>query len=244
MKFLNIAFYQFAKLDALPELRETLRRACADIQNRGELKGTLLISLEGVNGCISGAEACVRELHETLKKVPGLGNLEVKESWSEEVAFPRMLVKIKKEIIPLGLPEIDPLKSTGKRLMPKDFKQWLDEKRDVYVLDTRNDYEIEYGTFEKAQHLDLQNFRQFPERLQALPQELKDKPVVMFCTGGIRCEKATAFAQMAGFKDVYQLEGGILKYFEDCGGAHYQGNCFVFDRRIALDPQLKQASEE
>lgn len=150
-----------------------------------------------------------------------------------------MLVKLKKEIIPMGRPDVSPVEMTGDRIAPVELKKWLDENRDFLLLDTRNDYEVELGTFEKAQHLNLRHFRNFAQKLDLLPPEMKDKPVVMFCTGGIRCEKATAYALKSGFKEVYQLEGGILKYFEECRKDHYDGECFVFDHRRTVDSELK-----
>jgi predicted sulfurtransferase len=153
-----------------------------------------------------------------------------------------MLVKVKKEIIPLGLPSVRPREKTGARLAPRELKRWLDEKRDMVLLDTRNDYEIDHGTFETAMSLRLDHFREFPERLAEVPAELRDKPLVMFCTGGIRCEKASVVAMAQGFREVYQLDGGILKYFEECGGEHYEGRCFVFDRRIAVGSDLAETS--
>lgn len=238
-RYLNLAFYRFASLGdstALVALREELRAYCAGRPYRG----TLLLSGEGINGMLSGEEAALREFQAQLETYAPFRGLEYKESWSSGIAFPRMLVKIKKEIIPLGLPHIDPTQKTGRRLAPKDLKAWLDEGRDFLLVDTRNDYEVDYGTFDQALSFPLKNFRDFPAYLDQLPAEVKDKPVVMFCTGGIRCEKASVVAMESGYREVYQLDGGILKYFEECGGAHYQGNCFVFDRRIAVDTDLAE----
>jgi predicted sulfurtransferase len=206
-------------------------------------KGTILISAEGINGFLAGEEAAIRQFLSEIREEREFADLEVKESWSSEIPFTRMLVKIKREIIPMGRPDVRPTEFTGKRLYPAQFKQWLDENRDIVVLDTRNDYEVEAGTFEKAEHLNLKNFREFGDRLKELPNEVREKPVVMFCTGGIRCEKATALALKEGFKEVYQLEGGILKYFEEVGGAHYRGDCFVFDDRVTVDPELRETGK-
>jgi UPF0176 protein len=171
----------------------------------------------------------------------GLANLTYKKSWSESQPFNRMLVKLKQEIIPLGLPEIQPSQHTAPALPPQLLKQWLDEGMEFTLLDTRNDYEIRLGTFEKATVLDLQHFRDFPSACAAqLPAETKQKPLVMFCTGGIRCEKASVALEQQGYNQVYQLEGGILNYFEQCGSAHYSGDCFVFDKRVALNPSLEE----
>lgn len=239
MNYLNIAFYKFAELGALTERRDILRARCVSLN----LRGTILISAEGINGFLAGEEEPIRQLVSELREEREFSDLEVKESWSSEIPFTRMLVKIKKEIIPMGRPDIRPTEFTGKRLLPVEFKKWLDENRDIVVIDTRNDYEVEAGTFEKAEHFNLKNFREFGDKLKEVPQEKKEKPVVMFCTGGIRCEKATALAAKEGFTDVYQLEGGILKYFELIGGEHYRGDCFVFDDRVTVDPQLKETGK-
>jgi predicted sulfurtransferase len=149
-------------------------------------------------------------------------------------------VRLKKEIISMGCPEIEPEKQTAPHLEPVDFKQWYDEGKDMIVLDTRNDYEIRLGTFEAAMDLGIDHFRQFPEAIKKLPESFKKKPVVTFCTGGIRCEKAAELMKREGFEQVYQLNGGIINYFEQCGGDHYEGECFVFDKRVALDPALQE----
>lgn len=239
MKILNVAFYKFVELDNLAERRALLR---ARAQELG-LRGTILLSLEGINSFLAGEEAAIRQFLQELRSSPEFSELEVKESWSEQIPFSRMLVKLKKEIIPMGRPDIRPSDRTGKRLLAADFKKWLDENRDIVVIDTRNDYEVEAGTFEKAKDFQIRNFRDFGDKLKEVPEETKKKPVVMFCTGGIRCEKATALAMKEGFTDVYQLEGGILKYFEEIGGAHYRGNCFVFDNRVSVDPQLQETGQ-
>jgi predicted sulfurtransferase len=238
-KYLNIAFYKFVELDNLPERRQAMRARCRELGFRG----TILLSAEGINGFLAGEEEVLRQFLSELAAKPEFFKLEVKESWSSQIPFSRMLVKLKKEIISMGRPDIRPTEMTGKRLLPSDFKKWLDENRDIVVLDTRNDYEVEAGTFEKAEHLNLKNFREFGERLKEVPKEKREKPVVMFCTGGIRCEKATALALKEGFTDVYQLEGGILKYFEEIGGAHYKGDCFVFDNRVTVDPELRETGK-
>jgi UPF0176 protein len=236
MRYLNLAFYRFARLEDPFMYRSLFREYCAG----KPFKGTLLFSHEGLNGMMSGEEAALREFQSYLRSLAPFAEIEFKESWSSGIAFPRMLVKVKKEIIPLGMPHIDPTRATGARMAPAELKAWLDEQRDFVLLDTRNDYEVDYGTFDNAVSFGLKNFRDFPEQLRALPEETKDKPLVMFCTGGIRCEKASAVAMEMGFREVYQLEGGILKYFEEVGGDHYQGQCFVFDRRIAVDTDMSE----
>ena len=222
----------------MPELTP-LRERWLERGNNLALKGTILVSPEGVNVALSGPVATVelfeREICSELRITPL-----TKHSFSEASAFKRYLIKIKPEIITLRAPHIDPNRETGKRLHPQELKAWLDQGKDVVLVDTRNTFEAKFGTFHDAVVFDeFQSFNQFPQMLDSLPAADQDKPVVMFCTGGIRCEKATALAMTKGFRHVYQLEGGILKYFEDCGAAHYDGNCFVFDERIAVDPELK-----
>jgi UPF0176 protein len=238
--FLNVAFYQFASITDLRNTRLMIRiRAC-----ELGLKGTILLSDEGINGTLSGDEESVRALIATIEAMPPFKQLIIKESWSHESTHVRMLVKLKKEIIPLGRPDIKPAEFTAQRLFPQELKRWLDEGKDLVLIDTRNEYEIDHGTFKGAVRMGLRHFRNFPRHLKDVEGKipnLKDKTVVMFCTGGIRCEKATALALKEEYKDVYQLEGGILKYFEDCGDAHYEGSCFVFDQRIALKPDLSPA---
>jgi predicted sulfurtransferase len=230
---LNAAFYQFVTLSDLPTLRTGLRARTRELG----LKGTILISEEGINCMLAGAEERLRGFIAELEARSPFRKFDVKESWSEATPFLRMFVKIKKEIIPMGRPDVRPAELTAARLEPKQLKSWLDQGKEVVLLDTRNEYEIQYGTFRGARRMGLKHFRDFSNKLSELSPELRDKPVVMFCTGGIRCEKATALAMKENFKEVYQLEGGILRYFEDCGGAHYDGDCFVFDERVALKPE-------
>jgi predicted sulfurtransferase len=148
---------------------------------------------------------------------------------------------LKKEIISHGLDHIKPAERTGEEITPTEFKQWLDEGREVAIIDTRNDYEIRLGTFENALDLNIKSFRAFPKAVESLPDSMKDTPVVMFCTGGIRCEKASVVMMDAGFSNVKQLKGGILGYFEEVGGQHWDGDCFVFDHRVALSAELEQS---
>jgi len=167
-----------------------------------------------------------------------LHDLAVKESFSREQPFNRMLVKIKREIIPFGVAGIDPRSYTSPRLSASELKRWIDEGRSFTLLDTRNDFEVHAGTFQNALAIGIDDFRQFPAAVERLPETLKNQPVVTFCTGGIRCEKAAPYLESVGFREVYQLDGGILKYLETCGGEHYEGDCFVFDQRVALNDKL------
>jgi RluA family pseudouridine synthase len=234
----NIAAYRFAELTGLRALRDELRRLTGD---QG-LRGTILLSPEGINIFVAGSREGIDALLRRVKSIPGLENLPVKESFSDAKPFTRMLVKIKREIIAFGVDGIDPRRYTSRRLPAEELKRWLDEGRPVTLLDTRNNFEVQTGTFENAMAIGVDDFRDFPEAVGQLPDELKRRPVVTFCTGGIRCEKAAPYLERAGFTDVYQLDGGILKYFEQVGGSHYQGHCFVFDQRVALNPELKETS--
>ena len=234
--FINISTYLFAPLNGLAELREQLRAVC----RVGELKGTIMLSPEGINLFVAGTRANIDILMHALRAIPGLENLTLKESHSDAQPFRRMLVKIKKEIIAFGVEGIDPAKRTSKKLSAKVLKQWLDEGKAITLLDTRNDYEIRMGTFRGALPAGISHFRHFPDAVQKLPANLKHQPVVMFCTGGIRCEKAGPYMEREGFQNIFQLDGGILKYFQECGGAHYEGECFVFDRRVCVDSALQE----
>jgi predicted sulfurtransferase len=237
-KFLVLAFYKFVELKDPLAIRDELRTFCG----AREMRGTILLAHEGINSTVSGTETALRELQEWFAQRPEFSDLPYKESWAKAQTFRRMLVKLKREVISMGRPTIRPAEKTGPRIKPLELKKWLDEGKEVFLIDTRNDYEIKQGTFEGALDMGLKRFRQFPEflseRLDELKTVAKSKPIVMFCTGGIRCEKATALAEELGLSNVYQLDGGILKYFEDCGPAHYQGECFVFDKRLALDGSL------
>lgn len=232
----NIAAYQFASLSELRDRKASLLRQCLE----WNLKGTILLSPEGINLFIAGHRESVDRLLAELRSWPGLEGLAPKFSETEHVPFHRMLVRLKKEIIAFGIQEIDPARKTSPKLSARTLKQWLDEGRPVTLLDTRNEYEVRMGTFDKALPIGVDHFREFPEAVKRLPSALKETPVVMFCTGGIRCEKAGPFMEREGFRNVFQLEGGILKYFEECGGAHYQGECFVFDQRVGVGPDLRE----
>ena len=237
MSICNISCYKFTPLTELKTLRERLKSLC----QAAFLKGTILLSTEGINLFVAGSRAGIDELLQELRSWSGLESLTPKESLSIEQPFRRMLVRIKKEIIAFGVEGISPGQHTSPKLSPHELKRWLDEGRPVTLLDTRNDYEIALGTFRGAVVPHIDHFRDFPKAVEKLPAALKDQPIVMFCTGGIRCEKAGPFMERQGFKTVYQLDGGILKYFEECGGAHYDGECFVFDQRVGLDAHLSES---
>jgi len=218
-----------------------MRQRLLDFCKEHELKGTILLAPEGINLFVAGRHLAIEELVFELRKMPGLGNLHPKYSQSEEQPFNRMLVRLKKEIIAFGVEGIDPGVHTAPRLQPAELKKWLDEGKPVVLYDTRNDYEVKLGTFKGAVPAGIHHFRDFPEAVGRLPDDMKDTPVVTFCTGGIRCEKAAPFMERMGFKNVYQLEGGILKYFEEVGSDYYDGECFVFDQRVGVDPALRES---
>lgn len=236
----NIAAYKFAPLAGLKPLRERLLAKC----KAWKLKGTILLSTEGVNLFVAGGDAEIEQLLVELRAIPGLEELTAKVSHSAQQPFTRMLVRIKKEIIAFGVEGIDPARRPSPKITPAELKQWLDEGRPITLLDTRNDYEVKLGTFANAVSLGIDHFREFPNAVVKLPPSAKQQPMVMFCTGGIRCEKAGPFMERAGFEQVYQLEGGILKYFEEVGGEHYEGECFVFDQRVGLDPNLSETESD
>ena len=237
--FVNIAGYRFCDLPDRDELREPFREAC----EKNRLLGTILLSTEGINFFLCGDQAGIDGFLNYLESDERFVDIPLKISHSEKLAFRRMNVRLKKEIISMGMDQIRPADYTGDAISPTEFKLWLDEGRDITILDTRNDYEIRIGTFENAVDLDISTFRTFPDAVANSDLD-KEKTVVMFCTGGIRCEKASALMLNQGFQDVRQLEGGVLGYFEEVGGAHWNGDCFVFDRRVAVDPELNVTGAE
>ncbi len=232
----NIAAYKFVALDHLPQLRASFKARGAELG----LKGTILIAAEGINLFLAGAGANVEAFVETLLADARFASIEVKRSRSAEQPFSRLLVKIKREIVTMRRPEINPCATPAPRLAPQELKRWLDQGRAVVLLDTRNQFEVDLGSFENTLALGLKSFSDFPRATPALAEALKDRPIVTFCTGGIRCEKAAPWLISQGFREVYQLDGGILNYFERCGGAHFRGECFVFDQRVALDAKLRE----
>ncbi|MEI6806411.1 MAG: rhodanese-like domain-containing protein [Myxococcaceae bacterium] len=231
----NIAGYHFAHLTSLAAMRQPLLDACT----KQNLKGTILVSPEGINAFLAGTRESINTILALIRTYPGLEKFAVKESFSEKQPFRRMLVRLKKEVIAFGIDKANPLYKDAPRVSPEQLKTWLDQGEDLVLLDTRNDFEVNLGTFENAEHFGIQSFKGFIEAVKAKKPDWENKKIVTFCTGGVRCEKAAPFMNMVGFKDVYQLDGGILKYFEDCGSKHYTGDCFVFDQRVALDSNLQ-----
>jgi len=236
---LNIAAYLFVSLDDLPELRAKMLDEC----NSRHLKGTILLTGEGINLFLAGKTDALRGFLDWLRIDPRFKPLTAKESWSEDQPFKKMLIKLKNEIIRMNHPAIRPEEGRANFITPKKLQEWLDRGTDdlgrpVVMVDTRNAFEVDYGTFENALHFNIEKFTEFPEAIAAKKEELADKTLVSFCTGGIRCEKSGLYMREIGMQHSYQLEGGILKYFEEVGSAHYTGSCFVFDEREALEPTL------
>ena len=236
----NIAGYYFVELNDCEQLKQKLQTLGQQLN----LLGTILLSPEGINIMLSAPQAAIDSFCQQLQQDPRLAPMQFKHSYSATTTFKRFLVKLKKEIITMRQPQIDAQQKTAPRVSASTLKQWLDEGKSVVLLDTRNDYEIALGHFKGAVDLDLQHFVDFPEKIDDINTDMKQKTVVTYCTGGIRCEKASAYMLDAGFTDVYQLDGGILQYFAECGGDHYDGECFVFDKRIAVDPQLQPSQNE
>lgn len=239
---LNISAYKFVALGDLAELRESVRAqalACG-------LKGTVLLAEEGINIFVAGAAAPARRFLGWLRRDARLADMEAKESRSDQVPFGKLLIKVKPEIIRMNRPAIRPQVGRAPAVGAATLARWLDRGSDdagrpVVMLDTRNGFEVDHGRFTGALDWRLAKFSDFPRALLTHRDELRGKTVVSYCTGGIRCEKAALFMRDAGVNPVYQLEGGILKYLEETGGAHFEGECFVFDARSALDRTLQPA---
>lgn len=227
----NISGYRFIALHALENWQAFFR----EISHAHALKGTVVVSPEGINVMLAGSKEALLAWITAVHARPEFAGLEFKWSESSEIPFRRMLVKIKSVLL---RGEANPALTPAPSISPKELKTWYETGKDFVIIDTRNDYELEAGKFQNAIDIHLHEFNEFPQKIAGLPEEIKQKPVVVYCTGGIRCEKAAPLALKAGFKEVYQLKGGILKYFEECGNAFYEGNCFVFDERSALDAQL------
>ncbi|WP_430511728.1 rhodanese-related sulfurtransferase [Pannonibacter phragmitetus] len=234
--YLVAALYKFVPLEDFRDLRGQLLDLC----QTHEICGSLLLAAEGINGTIAGTEENLRHVLGVIRQDPRLADLNHKESWAERKPFQRMKVRLKKEIVTLGVETVDPRKRVGSYVAPEDWNGLISSP-DVLVIDTRNDYEFAFGTFEGAINPKTRSFREFPQWLKA-QQALEGKPkVAMFCTGGIRCEKATSLLLDMGFEDVFHLDGGILNYLEKMPEEKslWSGECFVFDERIAVDHNLK-----
>jgi UPF0176 protein len=238
--YVNIAAYKFITFNDTAEKRPQFRALCEEL----DLKGTILLSPEGINLFLAGLREPIDRFLAWLRADERFADLQVKESYSDRQPFTKMLVKLKREIITMKNPLIQPEKGRAPAVDAKTLKRWLDQGQDdagkpVVMVDTRNAFEVDVGTFDNTIDYRIDKFSEFPEVIAQNRDKLAGKTVVTFCTGGIRCEKAAIHMQNVGFDSVYQLEGGILKYFEEVGGEHYTGDCFVFDYRTALNPQLE-----
>ncbi|WP_261844451.1 oxygen-dependent tRNA uridine(34) hydroxylase TrhO [Aliamphritea ceti] len=231
------ALYKFATLEDYQEIREPLRLLLED----NGIRGTLLLAKEGINGTVAGSREGIDALLAWLKNDPRLADTVYKESFDESNPFYRTKVKLKKEIVTMGVEGIDPKQVVGTYVKPQDWNALISDP-DVILVDTRNDYEVQVGTFEGAINPETETFREFPKYVKDNLDPEKNKKVAMFCTGGIRCEKSTAYLKEQGFDEVYHLEGGILKYLEEVPEEEtmWQGECFVFDNRITVNHQLEK----
>jgi UPF0176 protein len=239
MKHVVCALYKFVALENYKSIREPLLKVMKD----NNICGTLLLAHEGINGTISGSRESIDLIIKWLENQPSLDSLALKESKSEDQPFKRTKVKLKKEIVTMGVEDIDPRKVVGTYIEPKDWNDLINDPG-VLLVDTRNDYEYAVGTFKNAVNPNTVSFREFPEYVQKNLDSKKHKKVAMFCTGGIRCEKSTAYLKQQGFNDVYHLKGGILKYLEEIPKEKttWQGECFVFDDRVTVDHDLNPGS--
>jgi UPF0176 protein len=241
MTVLVAAFYKFVELPDYVQLRAPWLNCCEQLG----VKGTILLAHEGVNGTIAGAPEAIHAVLDRLRSDPRLANLEHKESRAAELPFYRMKVRLKREIVSLGVPAVNPSKMAGTYVKPEDWNRLIEDPS-VVVVDVRNDYEIALGTFKGALNPNTKSFGELPHWVAQEPT-LKNKPkVAMFCTGGIRCEKSTALLRSQGFEEVYHLQGGILKYLETVPreDSRWQGECFVFDERVAVDHDLTPGRHE
>ena len=236
-KFLVAAFYKFVSLPDYQIIRTALLARCEHLG----LLGSILLAEEGINGTISGTTENIHALFEELRSDKRLQDLHYKESWAEEQPFYRMKVRLKKEIVSLGVEGVDPNRAVGEYVAPENWNDLI-ARDDVRVIDTRNHYEYNLGTFKGAEDPNTDTFRDFPDWVSENLDPEKDQEVAMFCTGGIRCEKATSYLLEQGFKNVYHLDGGILNYLEtvDQEKSLWEGDCFVFDNRVSVDHDLEQ----
>lgn len=234
----NIAGYRFTDLPDRDALVPVLQSVCDD----AGLKGTVLVAEEGINFFLAGSQTSLDLFINHLEQDARLRDIPLKISYTTYQPFNRMNVRRKKEIISVGIDHIRPHEFTGESISPADLKRKLSSTHPPHVLDTRNDYELRIGTFENAVDLEIASFRDFPKAIRSLPERMKQEEIVMFCTGGIRCEKASAIMLEAGFTNVKQLRGGVLGYFEEVGGDHWKGDCFVFDQRVAVNPMLEETA--
>lgn len=231
------ALYKFTAFPDFEHWQAAIRQQMLD----NGVKGTLLIAHEGINGTIAGSRAGIDTVLAFLRNIPAIGEFGFKESFTDDMPFYRTKVKLKKEIVTMGVTDIDPRKDVGQYVKPKDWNALISDP-DVLLIDTRNEYEVQIGTFKNAVNPHTDTFREFPDYVADNLDKNQHKKVAMFCTGGIRCEKSTAYMKQQGFEEVYHLEGGILQYLEDVPQAEslWEGECFVFDNRVTVNHDLKQ----
>lgn len=236
MNYLVVAFYQFTPFPDFEGMKPTVLNSMIDLN----IKGTIILASEGINGTISGETHNVELFLDFLKCFPGLEQFSYKKSYSHFNPFEKSKVKLRKEIVTLGIPDISLENMEDTYVSPEEWNSLISSP-EVLTIDTRNDYEVKLGTFKGAINPKTENFRDFPEFVQNKLLEHKDKKIAMFCTGGIRCEKSTAYLKQLGFQSVFQLDGGILKYLETISDEDslWEGTCFVFDNRVAVDDELK-----
>lgn len=241
MPFTVAALYRFARFPQYQEFREPLFALC-DAEG---IKGTLLLAAEGINGTVAGTKEAIAKLIAYLEAIPEIADLELKYSTAVEMPFYRLKVRLKREIVTMGVEGIDPLQSVGTYVEAQDWNELISDENTI-VVDTRNDYEYVVGTFAKAIDPDTKTFREFPQWVEDHRADLEGKKIAMFCTGGIRCEKATAFVKGLGFDDVFHLKGGILKYLEEVPAEEslWEGECFVFDERVSVGHGLIEGDVE
>lgn len=237
--FVVSALYHFVTLDDYQALRKPLY----DFMIENNIKGTLLLAHEGINGTVAGDKNAISKLHRWLRNDVRLKDLRTKESFDDSMPFYRTRVKLKKEIVTMGVTGIDPNQVVGTYVKPEDWNALIADP-DVLLIDTRNDYEVAIGTFKNAINPKTETFREFPEYVKKELDPGKHKKVAMFCTGGIRCEKSTAYLKEQGFEEVYHLQGGILKYLETVAENEtlWDGECFVFDNRVSVDHKLQKGT--
>ena len=235
--YLVAAFYKFVALPDFRELQQGILQTAVD----NHVMGTILLADEGINGTVAGPEEGVRNLLDFIRSDERMNDLEHKESWASENPFYRMKVRIKKEIVTLGVEGVSPTKTVGEYIDPEAWNDFINDP-DVVVIDTRNDYEVEIGTFKGAVDPETTSFRELPEWVEGQDNLLKGKKIAMFCTGGIRCEKSTSYMKAQGYEDVFHLKGGILKYLETVPKEEslWEGECFVFDQRVSVGHGLEQ----
>ncbi|MBC5993323.1 oxygen-dependent tRNA uridine(34) hydroxylase TrhO [Pontibacter cellulosilyticus] len=225
-----LLYYCYTQIENAEAYRDEHHLLCLELN----LLGRIIVSDEGLNGTVSGLKEDCDEYMRRLHADPRFGHTDFKVDPSDVHAFTKLHVRYKPEIVHSGLRHIDPNQRTGVHLSPQEFKE-LKDKEDVVVLDVRSDYEHSVGRFKNAVTLDIENFREFPDKVDELKEKYKDKKILTYCTGGIKCEKASAFLLEQGFENVYQLHGGIIKYGMEAGGEDFEGKCYVFDNRVAVD---------